>query len=151
MRLDCSDVAHFTTFVSVAIIDTTTENHEMTKFDAMRNFLERSLACLPSFGKEAALGADLLVGICELTQALTLPLGVAILVMACLGFLIALMRRISPSLIARPATLALASNRPARPFTVRGHPSCGPRHRPLRSVSRRDPRVSVSRAVDRVA
>ena len=103
----------------MTIIDTTAENHEMAKFPAIRHVLERSLACLPSFGKEAALGAELVVGLCELTQALTLPLGVALLVMACIGFLIALMRKISRTLIAKPAVLALASTPPARPFSVR--------------------------------
>ena len=157
MQIDCSNVAHFTTSVSVAIIDTTAENHEMTKFPAIRNVLERSLACLPSFGKEVALGAELVVGLCELTQALTLPLGVAVLVMACIGFLVALMRKISRALIAKPAVLALASTTPARSFSVRRLPSCGPRHRPLRSVSRRHvlpqitPRVQASRDFDRMA
>ena len=111
----------------------------MTKFPAIRNLLERSLACLPSFGKEAALGAEIVVGLCELTQALTLPLGFTLLVMACLGFLIALMRKISRALIATPAALAVASDPLARPFSVRRHPSCGPKHRPLRSASRRHP------------
>ena len=129
----------------------------MSKFPAIRNVLERSLAYLPSLGKEAALGAELVVALCELTQALTLPFGASLLVMTCLGFLITVMRKISRALIAKPAVLALASTTPARSFSVRRLPSCGPRHRPLRSVSRRHvlpqitPLVQASRNFDRMA